>query len=66
MVDGPEFRWFVDGIILVACLLDQSKSDFFGGPAFFRQSGLFENFSDCSDLVDKSRPFKMATFVLIM
>jgi len=30
-------------------LLDQNKSGFFGGPAFFSQSGLFENFSDCSD-----------------
>jgi len=30
------------------------------------QSELFENFSDCSDWLDKSRPSKKATFVLIM
>jgi len=38
----------------------------FGGPAFFSQSGLFENFSDYSDCLDKSRPSKKNTFVLIM
>jgi len=47
----------------------------FRGPAYlaflevrliFSQSGLFENFSDCFDWLDKSRPFKKATFVLIM
>jgi len=34
--------------------------------AFFSQSGLFENFTDCSDWMDKRRPSKKATFVLIM
>jgi len=29
----------------------------------FSQSGLFENFSDCSDWLDKSRPSKKATMV---
>jgi len=33
---------------------------------FSSQSELFENFLDCSDLLDKSRPSKNATFVLIM
>jgi len=33
---------------------------------FFRQSKLFENFSNCSDWLDKSRSSKKATFVLIM
>jgi len=33
---------------------------------FFHQSGLFENFSDCYDWMEKSQPFKKATFVLIM
>jgi len=42
----------------IACLHDQNKSGFFGGPDFSSQSGLFENFSDCSDWLDKSRPFK--------
>jgi len=44
---------------LLACLHDQSKSGYFGGPAF-------ENFSDCSDWLDKCRPSKKATFILIM
>jgi len=34
--------------------------------AFSSQSGLFENFSGCSDWLDKSRPSKKATFVLIV
>jgi len=51
---------------LLACLHDQNKSGFFGGLAFSSQLGLFENFSDCFDWLDKSRPFKKATFVLIM
>jgi len=36
------------------------------GSLFFSQPGLFENFSDCSGWLDKSRPSKKATFVLIM
>jgi len=32
------------------------------GRLFSSQSGLFENFSDCSDWLDKSWPFKKATF----
>jgi len=36
------------------------------GPLFLAKSGLFENFSDCSDWLDKSRPSKKAAFVLIM
>jgi len=42
----------------LACLHDQSKDGFFEGPAFSSQSGLFENFSDCSDWLDKSRTSK--------
>jgi len=53
-------------LLLIACLHDQNKAGFFGGRLFFSQSGLFENFSDCSDWLDKSRPSKKATFVLIM
>jgi len=33
---------------------------------FSSQSGLFENFSDCFDWLDKSRLSKNATFVFIM
>jgi len=44
----------------------KTKVSFFGGPAFFQPSELFENFSDCSDWLDKSRPFKKVTFVLIL
>jgi len=29
---------------LLGCLHDQNKGGFFEGPAFFSQSGLFENF----------------------
>jgi len=36
------------------------------GRLFSSQSGLFETFSGCSDWLDKSRPSKKATFVLIM
>jgi len=39
----------------MACLHDQTKSGFFGGPVFSSQSGIFENFSDW---LDKSRPLK--------
>jgi len=62
-VDCLAPRW---EIALIACLHDQSKSGFFGRPAFSSQSGLFENFSDCSDWLDKSWPSKKANFVLIM
>jgi len=33
----------------------KTKVAFFKGRLFFSQSGLFENFSDCSDWMDKSR-----------
>jgi len=52
---------------LEACLHDQSKSGFFEGLAFLKgwlfssQSGLFENYSDCCDWLDKSQPSKKAT-----
>jgi len=44
----------------------KSKVPFFEGRLFSSQSGLLENFSDYSDWLDKSRPSKKATFVLIM
>jgi len=37
----------------VACLHNQSKSGFLEGRLFSSQSGVFENFSDCSDWLDK-------------
>jgi len=33
---------------------------------FSANQGYFENFSDCSDWLDKSQPSKKATFILIM
>jgi len=44
----------------------KTKVAFLEGLLFSSQSGLFENFLDCSDWLDKSPPFKKATFVLIM
>jgi len=44
----------------------KAKVDFLEGRLFPSQSGLLENFSDCSDWLDKSRPSKKAAFVLIM
>jgi len=34
--------------------------------AFFQPTSYSEDFSDCSDWLDKSRPSKKVTFVLIM
>jgi len=44
----------------------KTKVAFLKGRLFSSQSWLFENFSDCSDWLDNSRPSKKATFVLIM
>jgi len=44
----------------------KTKMAFMDGWLFSSQSGLFKNISDCSDWLNKSRPFKKATFVLIM
>jgi len=44
----------------------KAKVAFLVGRLLSSQSGLFENFSDCSDWLDKNRPSKKATFVLIM
>jgi len=44
----------------------KTKVDFLEGRRFSSQSGLFENFLDCSDWLDNSRPSKKAAFVLIM
>jgi len=41
----------------------KAKLAFLEGRLFSSKSGLFENFSDCSDWLDKSRPSKKATFV---
>jgi len=42
----------------------KAKVAFLEGWLFSSQLGLFENFSDCSDWLDKSRPSKKVTFVL--
>jgi len=39
---------------------------FLEGRFFSSQPELLEDLSDCSDWLDKSRPSKKATFVLIM
>jgi len=39
----------------------KAKVAFLEDRAFFSQSGLFENFSDCFDWLDKSRPSIKAT-----
>jgi len=44
----------------------KAKVAYLEGRLYSNQSGLFENFSDCYDWLDKSRPSKKATFVLIM
>jgi len=44
----------------------ETKMAFLEVQLFSSQSELFENFSDCSAWLDKSRPYKIATFVLIM
>jgi len=44
----------------------KTKLTFLEGRLFFSQSDLFENFSDCCDWLDKSRPPKKATFIWIM
>jgi len=44
----------------------KTKVGFLEDRLFSSQSELFENFSDCTDWLDKSRPSKKATFVLIM
>jgi len=44
----------------------KAKVAFLEGRLFSSQTGLFENFSDCFDWLNKSRPSKNATFVLIM
>jgi len=42
------------------------KVAYLEGRLFSSQSELFQNFTDCSDWLEKSRPSKKATFVLIM
>jgi len=44
----------------------KTKVAFIEGRLFSNQSELFENFLNCFDWLDKSRPFKKATFVVIM
>jgi len=40
----------------------KTKVSFFGVRLFSSQSELFENFSDCSDWLDKSQPSKKSHF----
>jgi len=48
--------------LFIAYLHDQNKSGFFRGPVLFQPIRLFENFLDCSDWMDKSRPSKKSPF----
>jgi len=57
--------WFTHSALL-ACLHDQNKVAFLEGQLFSSQLVLFEDFSDCSDWLDKSQSSKKTTFVLIM
>jgi len=42
----------------------KSKVAFLENWLFSSQSGLFENFSDCSDRLDKSRPLKKPLYMI--
>jgi len=44
----------------------KAKVAFLEGRLISNQLGLYKNFSDCSDWLDKSRPSKKAASVLIM
>jgi len=44
----------------------KTKVAFLEGRLFSSQSKLFEYFFNCFDRLDKSRPSKKATFILIM
>jgi len=44
----------------------KTKAAFLEGRFFSSQSELLENFTNCSVWLDKSRPSKKATLVLIM
>jgi len=46
--------------------MNKGKVAFLEGRLFSSQSELFEYFLNFFDWLDKSRPFKKATFVLIM
>jgi len=50
----------------IACLHDKNKSDFFGGPAFIQSIRAIKKVFKSSDWLEKSRPSKIDTFVLIM
>jgi len=51
----------------ISCvLLFKTKVTFLEGRPFSSQSEHFDNFSDCSDYPDKSRPSKKTAFVLNM
>jgi len=58
--------WPRNSTLQLACLHDQNKNGFFGGPLLFSQSEQFEKFSKIPDWLEKSRLSKKATFALIM
>jgi len=46
--------------------MNKTKVAFLEGRIFSSQSELLEDLSDCSDWLEKNRPSKKSTFVLIM
>jgi len=50
----------------IACLHDQNKTGLFGELAFIQPTRAIRKVFKSSDWLEKSRPFKKATFVLIM
>jgi len=62
-------RWFKisDGHVLLSLVyMIKTKVAFLEGRLLSNQSGQSERFSKSSDWLEKSRPSKKATFVLIM
>jgi len=61
---GPAFNWPIREIL--ASLHDQNKSGFLAGRLLSSRSEKFEKFLKSPDWLEKSRPSKKATSVLIM
>jgi len=58
MINKFSFKGQILLLVLLACLHDQNKSGFFGGPAFISQSEESEKFSKSPDWLEESRPSK--------
>jgi len=60
------FSAFTFACACLACLHDQNKCDFLEGRLLSGQSEQYQKFSKSTDWLEKGRPSKNATFVLIM